>query len=434
MKTFLHGFRNHHQSEALPNTLPIGQNAPQKVAHGLYAEQLSGSAFTCPRAHNFHTWLYRIRPSVLQGATRPYSSRHVLFSADDFNYALPPIPMRWSPLAYPEHKKMDFIEGLMPVGMSGVLSDPTAAAYLYEIQETDKNTFYCNADAEWLWIPQEGELTLETELGTLSIKPGEIALIPRGMKFRLQLNSTKARGYLCENYKMPFMLPELGPIGANGLANTRDFMVPSACYEDITGEFQLITKYQQHLWLTELKHSPLDVVAWHGNYTPCQYDLRHFNTINSVSFDHPDPSIFTVLTSPSDTIGVANLDFVIFPERWMIAEHTFRPPYYHRNIMSELMGLIYGTYDAKETGFEPGGISLHNCMTPHGPDALAFDKASSRTLKPEYYQGTLAFMLETHQVWNVPRHWFNHEARQMDYPECWETLERHFKSPLHPPL
>ncbi len=425
MKTMLHGFRNHHQSEALSNTLPIGQNAPQKVAHGLYAEQLSGSAFTCPRMHNLHSWLYRIRPSVVCGNTVPHA-RHVLFSAEDFNFALPPIPMRWSPLSYHEHKKTDFIEGLMPVGMSGAFTDPAAAAYLYEIQHASKETFFCNADGEFLWIPQEGELTLETEFGALSIKPGDIGLIPRGVKFRIQLHSSKARGYLCENYKTPFMLPELGPIGSNGLANTRDFIIPSAHYEDLTGEFQLITKYQQRLWLTEMKHSPLDVVAWHGNYTPCQYDLKHFNTINTVSFDHPDPSIFTVLTSPSDTLGVANLDFVIFPERWMVAEHTFRPPYFHRNIMSELMGLIYGQYDAKEEGFEPGGISLHNCMTPHGPDAFAFDKASHQDLKPQYYHGTLAFMLETRQVWHVPHHWFNHAARQLNYPECWQTLERNF--------
>ncbi len=425
MKTSLHGFRNHHQSEALPNTLPIGQNTPQQVAHGLYAEQLSGSAFTTPRAHNLHSWLYRIRPSVVQGVPQPYS-RHVLWSAEDFNFALPPVAMRWSPLTYSEHKQSDFIDGLMPVGMSGSFSDPAAAAYLYDIQQAAKDVFYCNADGEWLWIPQEGELTFHTEFGLLSAKPGEIILIPRGVKFRIQLLSSKARGYLCENYKLPFMLPELGPIGANGLANVRDFMAPSAHYEDLPGEFQLITKYQQHLWLTELNHSPLDVVAWHGNYTPYHYDLSYFNTVNTVSFDHIDPSVFTVLTSPSETLGVANLDFVIFPERWMVAEHTFRPPYFHRNIMSELMGLIYGQYDAKETGFEPGGLSLHNCMTPHGPDATAFAKASHQTLAPEYYKGTLAFMLETRHPWHVPRHWFNHPTRQMDYPECWQTLERHF--------
>lgn len=422
---YLHGFRNHHQSEALPGALPIGQNNPQKAPYGLYAEQLSGSAFTTPRIHNLHSWLYRIRPSVLQGTIHPHQ-RKAFFTADDFLPTQPPVPMRWSPMGYSKEKKPDFIEGLIPVAMSGSFHDPAASAYLYEIQNTSKEAFFSNADGEWLWIPQEGELQLDTEFGILSIKPGEIAVIPRGVKFRLHLLSQKARGYLCENYKTPLTLPELGPIGANGLANTRDFCIPQANYEDLTGVFEVITKYQQHLWITEFNHSPLDVVAWHGNYAPYKYDLKNFNTINTVSFDHPDPSIFTVLTSPSDTLGTANLDFVIFPERWMVAEHTFRPPYFHRNIMSELMGLIYGQYDAKQEGFEPGGISLHNCMTPHGPDAQAFNKASHQTLKPQYYQGTLAFMLETRQIWHVTNQMLNHPARQKDYPACWSTIQSHF--------
>jgi homogentisate 1,2-dioxygenase len=426
---YLHGFRNHHCSEALPNTLPVGQNTPQKVAHGLYAEQLSGSAFTSPRAQNLHSWLYRIRPSVVQGIAKPYS-RHALFTSADFQSAQPPSPMRWSPLdELPE--QTDFISGLIPVAISGSLQDPAVATYLYQIKKTQADTFYTNNDAEWLWIPQTGELQLETEFGILKIKAGDIAVIPRGVQFKLKLLSESTRGYLCENYKTPLMLPELGPIGANGLANARDFYIPTAHYEDLSGSFNLITKYQQHLWTTELTHSPLDVVAWHGNYTPYQYDLNHFNTLGSISFDHPDPSIFTVLTSPSEILGTANLDFVIFPERWMVAEHTFRPPYFHRNIMSELMGLIYGVYDAKETGFEPGGISLHNCMVPHGPDAQAFEKASEQTLKPQYYQGTLAFMLETRQVWHVTHHMLNHPKRQHDYPTCWNKIKKQFSVEKH---
>ncbi len=423
---YLHGFRNHHESEAISGTLPIGQNAPQKVAHGLYAEQLSGSAFTTPRAHNLHSWLYRIHPTVLQsaGATRLHP-RGALFTVNDFILPQPPLPMRWSPIDY-TNEKTDFIGGLIPVGMSGSFHNPSAAAYLYKIQHASSTLFYSNSDAEWLWIPQSGELQLDTEFGSLQIKPGQIAVIPRGVKFRIQLLSEKACGYLCENYKTPLMLPELGPIGANGLANSRDFCIPKAQYEDIAGSYELITKFQQNLWNIDINHSPLNVVAWHGNYTPYQYDLSHFNTMNTVSFDHPDPSIFTVLTSPSDTIGTANLDFVIFPERWMVAEHTFRPPYFHRNIMSELMGLIYGQYDAKETGFEPGGISLHNCMVSHGPDAQAFHKASEQTLKPQYYKGTLAFMLETRQVWHVTHQMLNHEMRQKDYPGCWSSIRHQF--------
>lgn len=429
MKTtaqYLHGFRNHHQSEAVPGALPIGQNAPQVAPLGLYAEQLSGSAFTTPRANNLHSWLYRIYPSVVRGIPRPYQPRESLFKASDFPSAQSPVAMRWSPIQFPE-QQLDFIAGLVPFGMSGHFTDPSAAAYFYEIQTTSPETFYCNHDGEWLWIPQEGELQIDTEFGVLHIKPGDIAVIPRGVTFRLHLLSKKARGYLAENYKTPLTLPELGPIGANGLANSRDFCIPTAQYEDISGEFALISKSQQHLWITDLKHSPLNVVAWHGNYTPYQYDLKRFNTINTVSFDHPDPSIFTVLTSPSDTLGTANIDFVIFPERWMVAEHTFRPPYFHRNVMNELMGLIYGVYDAKETGFTPGGISLHNAMTPHGPDAQAYQKASTQKLEPRYYQGTLAFMLETRQFWHVTTNMLNHLSSQLDYPNCWQSIQKFYK-------
>lgn len=427
-KKYLSGFRNYHQSEALAGALPIGQNSPQKTAHGLYAEQLSGTAFTVPRAQNLHSWLYRIRPSVVQGKTQLHP-RGALFSANDFPSAPPPVPMRWSPFytSSTPQTGLHFIDGLIPAAMSGTFHDPAAALYLYAIQQTSPNTFFSNTDGELLWIPQQGELQLDTEFGQLHISPGEIAIIPRGVRFRLQLHSSQATGYLCENYKTPFSLPELGPIGANGLANTRDFCTPVASYEDKEGEFQLITKYQQHLWTTELTHSPLDVVAWHGNYAPCCYSLKHFNTINTVSFDHPDPSIFTVLTSPSENLGTANLDFVIFPDRWMVAEHTFRLPYYHRNIMSELMGLIEGQYDAKEKGFEPGGMSLHNSMTPHGPDAKGFHVSSEQDLKPQRYQGTLAFMLETRQIWHVTHALLNHPKRQVDYPVCWQNLKKNFK-------
>jgi len=420
LATYLSGFRNHHQSEALPGALPLAQNSPQKVAYGLYAEQLSGSAFTSPRAHNLHSWLYRIHPSVIQNKTYPHA-RGALFSMTDFAHPMPYLPLRWSPV-YEKKDNADFIDGLIPFAMSGPFHDPAAACYLYAFSKTSSDTFYCNADAEWLWIPQKGNLELETEFGSLRIQAGEIAVIPRGVKFRLTLHSTDALGYLAENYKTPFSLPELGPIGANGLANSRDFCTPVARYEDKKGGFQLITKYQHTLWTTELSHSPLDVVAWHGNYTPYQYNLNHFNTMNTVSFDHPDPSIFTVLTSQSEILGTANMDFVIFPERWMVAEHTFRLPYYHRNVMSELMGLIEGQYDAKGDGFVPGGISLHNAMVPHGPDAKGFHHSSEIPLKPEHYKGTLAFMLETRQMWHVTQSLLTHPARQTDYPACWQNL------------
>ena len=285
-----------------------------------------------------------------------------------------------------------------------------------------QDRFFSDNDGELLFVPYLGELLIFTELGKLSIVPGQIAVIPRGIKFQIELISSVACGYLCENLAAPLTLPQLGPIGANGLANPRHFLYPKAAFEEKSNQTTLICKYQNHLWSAESNHSPLNVVAWHGNYSPYCYDLSLFNTINSVSFDHPDPSIFTVLTSESTLPGVANLDFVIFPSRWLVAEHTFRPPYFHRNIMSELMGLIKGEYDAKKEGFEPGGISIHNCMTAHGPDYDTYQNAINKTLKPIRYDNTLAFMFESCEPWNVTAAALKSPHRQSDYTQCWQDL------------
>lgn len=302
-----------------------------------------------------------------------------------------------------------------------------ASIHLYAATKSMDHCFFYNADGDFLIVPQEGKLTLKTEFGVLELKPCEIAMIQRGVKFQVMLPDGKARGYICENYGLPFRLPELGVIGANGLANPRDFKVPVACYDTQDGNYQLLTKFQGLLWETDIKHSPLDVVAWHGNYVPYKYDLTQFNTINSVSYDHPDPSIFTVLTSPSSIPGIANVDFAIFPPRWMVAMDTFRPPYYHRNIMNEYMGLIHGIYDAKETGFVPGGGSLHNCMSAHGPDSEAFHKASHTSLQPEYYKDTLAFMFEAQLTWRLTSYALSADIRQKDYLACWQGLKNHFQ-------
>ena len=206
----------------------------------------------------------------------------------------------------------------------------------------------------------------------------------------------------------------------------RDFLTPVAYYEDLEDDFELITKFQGALWSAKIGHSPLDVVAWHGNYAPYKYDLRRFNAVNTVSYDHPDPSIFTVLTSPSDSIGTANCDFVLFPPRWTVAEGTFRPPYFHRNVMSEFMGLIKGQYDAKAEGFVPGGSSLHNCMSAHGPDTAAFTKAINEDLKPQYIDDTLAFMFESRYVIRPTRFAMEAPELQSDYRDCWQDLPRLF--------
>ncbi|MDX1552836.1 MAG: homogentisate 1,2-dioxygenase, partial [Marinobacter sp.] len=324
----------------------------------------------------------------------------------------------------------NFIDGLFTMATNGDAGTQIGCGiHLYTLNADMTESFFYDADGELLVVPQLGTLVLRTEQGLLEIAPGEVAVLPRGLKFQVRraAGTDAARGYICENYASPFELPGLGPIGANGLANPRDFLTPTACYEDTQGEFELIAKFGGKLWAAKLDHSPLDVVAWHGNYAPYKYDLAHFNTINTVSFDHPDPSIFTVLTSPSDTAGMANIDFVIFPPRWMVAEHTFRPPYFHRNIMSEYMGLIHGTYDARAEGFVPGGSSLHNCMSPHGPDAKTFDKASSEELMPQYQGNTLAFMFESRYVFNPTPSALSAGFRQRDYVDVWHGLHSHFK-------
>lgn len=424
--SYLDGFGNHFQSEAIANALVQGRNAPQKPPLGLYTEQLSGSAFTAARHQNLHSWLYRIKPSVLHGEFVRHEQKNL--AAPPFNHIdMPPTQMRWNPmpmLKTPHH----FIEGLFTLAGNGSVEMLTGAAiHLYTANQSMETEFFYNADGDFLIVPEQGKLRFKTELGVLDVKPGEIIVIPRGIKFQVQLLEKTARGYICENFGAPFRLPELGAIGANGLANPRDFQVPVAAFETTTGDLTLLAKFQGKLWAAPIDHSPLNVVAWHGNYTPYKYDLSKFNTINSVSFDHPDPSIFTVLTSPSEIAGVANIDFVIFPPRWMVAQDTFRPPYYHRNIMNEYMGLIQGVYDAKETGFLPGGGSLHNCMSAHGPDADAFHKATESSLKPEYLGDTLAFMFEARQVWRLTEQALKAEFRQRDYLRCWEGLAARFQ-------
>ncbi|WP_127557077.1 homogentisate 1,2-dioxygenase [Saccharospirillum alexandrii] len=420
------GFRNQFSTEALPGALPLGQNSPQRCPYGLYAEQFSGSAFTAPRHQNLRTWMYRIRPSVLQSAYRPLPGRNI--ETAPLAGAADPNQMRWDPLPIPS-EPTDFIDGLFTIAVNGDAGTQTGCGvHCYAANADMTRRFFYNADGELLIVPQLGTLVLRTELGVLDVASGEIAVIPRGMKFQVRLGEgcEAVRGYVCENYGSPLELPGLGPIGANGLANPRDFLAPVAAYEDETGEFELVAKFSGQFWVADLGHSPLDVVAWHGNVAPYKYDLARFNTINTVSFDHPDPSIFTVLTSASDTPGMANIDFVIFPPRWMVAENTFRPPYFHRNLMSEFMGLIHGEYDAKAEGFVPGGASLHNCMSPHGPDADTFAKASAAELTPQYQGNTLAFMFESRYVFQATEAAQTTEHRQRDYVNVWSTLTAQF--------
>jgi homogentisate 1,2-dioxygenase len=419
------GFGNHFATEALSGALPVGRNSPQACAYGLYAEQFSGTAFTAPRHANRRSWLYRIRPAAVHGEFAPLAARWV---SNHFGEVTPsPNQLRWNPLPVPR-QATDFVAGLHTIAGNGSPDSHSGCGiYWYVANRSMLGRFFYDADGELLLLPQQGRLRVATELGVLEVQPQEVLVIPRGLRFRVELLEREARGYICENFGAPFRLPDLGPIGSNGLANARDFLTPEAAYEDREGDFELIAKFAGQLWSARIGHSPLDVVAWHGNNVPYKYDLRRFNTMGSVSFDHPDPSIFLVLQSQSDTPGVDSIDFVIFPPRWQVAQNTFRPPWFHRNVASEFMGLITGVYDAKAEGFAPGGASLHNCMSGHGPDAATYEKAlRADTSRPVHIAATMAFMFETRTVIRPTRLALDAPQLQKGYARVWRDLPKSF--------
>ncbi|MGB3067794.1 MAG: homogentisate 1,2-dioxygenase [Ottowia sp.] len=423
------GFGNEYATEAVPGALPRGRNSPQRAPFDLYPELISGTAFTAPRHENRRSWFYRRQPSVVAGRYQPYA-QETWRTGGDHAVAVPPEPLRWHPVPMPENvADIDFIDGVHTMVANGDAdSQHGVAAHIYMAGRSMERRAFVNADGEILLVPQQGRLVITSEMGVLEVKPGEIALMPRGVVFKVGLPDGPSRGYLCENYGAQFRLPELGPIGSNGLANARDFQAPVAAYEE-EGEvaYELVKKFGGRFWRAPTSHSPFNVVAWHGNLSPVKYDTANFMTIGSISFDHPDPSIFTVLTSPSDTPGTANCDFVIFPPRWLVMENTFRPPWYHRNVMSEFMGLVYGEYDAKPGGFKPGGASLHNAMVPHGPDEEAFGKASHADLKPQKLDNTLAFMFESRYRFIPTAAALNSPALDTAYADCWAGLKDQFK-------
>ena len=423
--SYLSGFGNTHATEAAEGALPVGRNSPQRPPLGLYAEQLSATSFTTPREHNRRSWLYRIRPSAAHPVYTPLPPGRIL--GTPFDPAPSPNRLRWSPQPIPA-RPTDFVDGLVTFAGNGDIDQQAGiAVHLYAATSSMRDRVFASADGELLIVPQRGALVICTELGRLEIAPGCIGVVPRGVRFRVELAGDDARGYVCENYGEALRLPELGPLGANGLANARDFEAPAAWFEDRDAATEVVLKFAGRLWRTELTHSPLDVVGWHGNLAPYRYDLARFNAMGTVSFDHPDPSIFTVLTAPSSTAGVANVDFVIFPPRWLVAEDTFRPPWFHRNVMSEFMGLIRGAYDAKAEGFEPGGASLHNRMSAHGPDAASWKRASDAALAPEKLDGTLAFMFESRYVIAPTAHALESPTLQPGYDACWDGFPARFR-------
>ena len=419
------GFGNEHHSEAVPGALPVGRNSPQRAPLGLYAEQHSATAFTEPRAHNRRSWVYRIRPSAAHPPFRPIDAPR-LHSAPLTDGLADPNRMRWDPLPLPL-EPTDFVDGLYTIGANGnVVQRQGIGIHWYAANRSMTDRYFVDADGELLLVPELGGLLLHTEYGRLWVTPGEIAVVARGVRFRVELPDGTARGYVCENYGQAFTLPELGPIGANGLANARDFLYPVAAFEDREETVQVVQKFGGPHRAADNDHTPLDQKAWHGNHAPYKNDTARFNVMGTVSYDHPDPSIYTVLTSPTDTPGQANPDIVIFAPRWLVGEDTFRPPWYHRNVMSEFMGLVKGVYDAKAEGFVPGGASLHNMWSAHGPDAETFVKASSQELVPQKIADTLAFMFETRWPLATTEQARAAEHRQPDYDAVWRGIGRQF--------
>ncbi|WP_211292393.1 homogentisate 1,2-dioxygenase [Hasllibacter halocynthiae] len=421
------GFGNDFETEALPGALPRGMNSPQRCAYGLYAEQLSGTPFTAPRGQNERTWCYRIRPSVkhmgrMSRIDLPYwkSAPHVDPEVTSLGQ------YRWDPVPH-AGEALTWLTGMRTMTTAGDVNTQVGmAAHVYLVTEGMGDTYFYSADSELLVVPQEGRLRFATELGVIDLAPQEVAVIPRGMVYRVDLLEGPARGFVCENYGQKFDLPDRGPIGANCLANPRDFLAPVACFEDRDCEARMVVKWCGAFHESRIDHSPLDVIAWHGNYAPVKYDLKTFSPVGAILFDHPDPSIFTVLTAPSGVPGTANIDFVLFRDRWNVAEGTFRPPWYHKNVMSELMGNIHGVYDAKPQGFVPGGMSLHNMMLPHGPDEDAFRAASLADLAPSKLEDTMAFMFETRFPQHLTRFAAEEAPLQDDYVECWAALRKRF--------
>ncbi len=422
---YMPGFGNDYETEALPGALPQGMNSPQKCSYGLYAEQLSGTAFTVHPPER--TWCYRIRPSV-KHSTRykkidvPYWKSAPCVQDDILSLG----QYRWDPVEA-NGEGLNWITGMRTMTTAGDVNTQVGmASHVYLVTESMVDDYFFSADSELLVVPQQGRLRFWTELGIIDLEPQEIAIIPRGLVYRVELIEGPARGFVCENYGQKFELPGRGPIGANCLANPRDFRAPVAAFEDREVPSTITVKWCGTFHVTEIGQSPLDVVAWHGNYAPVKYDLKNYCPVGSILFDHPDPSIFTVLTAPSGSPGTANIDFVLFRERWMVAENTFRPPWYHKNIMSELMGNIYGIYDAKPEGFVPGGMSLHNMMLPHGPDKQAFEGASNAKLAAEKLDNTMSFMFETRFPQHLTPFAANEAPLQEDYIDVWADLTKHY--------
>jgi homogentisate 1,2-dioxygenase len=422
------GFGNEFETEAEPGALPSGQNSPQRPALGLVSELVSGTTFAAPRALNRRTYMFRIRPSVVHGAFEQVDAGRIVSAP--FSAAPNPNQMRWRAFDCPADPTT-FVEGLFTLcGNGDVKAQAGIAIHAYTCNRSMQSQAFSNADGEMLIVPQLGGLRLVTELGILECISGEFAVIPRGIKFRVELRDEEARGYVCENYGLPFRLPELGLIGSVGLANAYDFRIPTAAYEDIEASTEWLHKFGGNLWRSALAHSPFDVVAWRGNNVPYKYDMRRFMAMGTVAVDHPDPSIYCALTSPSDPVGGGNADLMILPERWLVAEHTFRPPGFHRNSVAEFLSIVSGKHDGKSASFAPGGASLHNNWAPHGPDAATVERGRTAELAPQKLQDTLVFMIESRYPLQLTAAALDAPERQLDYTDGWKGFIKRFSKSL----
>lgn len=418
------GFANEFSTEALPGALPRGQNSPQQPPYGLVSELVSGTSLAAPRASNRRSYLFRIRPSTGTHVFEP-------FALDNFQtppLAVAPYPgaLRWNPFPLGEVHG-DFIEGIETIAANGSPGGHAGMAlHVYRATRSMGERVFSNGDGDMLVLPQQGSLRIVTELGVLDVGPGEFALLPKGIKFRVELTSPVARGFICENYGLPFVLPDLGLIGSHGLANSVDFLTPVAAYEDSDTPCQLIHKFAGNFWSAHIDHSPFDVVAWRGNWAPCKYDMHNFAVVGALSHDHPDPSIFCALSSPSDAVAGGNVDFMILPPRWIVAEHTFRPPGFHRNAVAEILGLLQGAHDARSSDFLPGAMSLTNNWVAHGPDTSSFEAARTAPLEPRYDGETLVFMLETRFPLQLTQQGMQAANRNVDCARKWAGFQKRF--------
>ena len=299
---YLSGFGNEFASchPEFPDALPQGQNNPQRCPYGLYAEQLSGTAFTAPREFNRRTWFYRIKPSVLHSPFSKYPRESLNLDGDDDEaesnisgqmktlsvsgeekrrrkyLQSNPNQIRWKPFALPSSQEsIDFLDGLHRVAGAGNPQTRNGIAiHVYSANKSMGNKCLFNSDGDFLIVPQEGKLLVTTEFGRMTVDPAlsEFCVIQQGMKFKVDLEKA-SRGYILEVFDNHFFLPSLGPIGANGLANPRDFLTPTAWYEKegLSTKYSIACKFHGFIWETEQPHSPFDVIAWHGNYTPYKY-------------------------------------------------------------------------------------------------------------------------------------------------------------------